>query len=135
MLTAEAASLIGGLSIASGVLTYSKKVMVTIGKGIAPIDPFSALVAVLGGALTMHLFTQLGVPVSSSQAIVGAVVGIGIAGDVQTVSRKMLTKIGVGWISAPASAAFLAYLFIRFDRFETLTTFLRNVSQTVGNGP
>ena len=133
MLTAEAASLIGALSIASGVLTYSKKVMVTIGRGIAPLDPFSALVAVLAGAVTIHVFTQVGVPVSSSQAIVGAVVGIGIAGDVQTVSRKMLTKIGVGWIAAPASAALLAYLFVRFDRLETLTTFLRHLSLTFAN--
>jgi len=42
--------------------------MVTIGKGIAPLDPFSALVAVLAGAFTIHVFTQVGVPVSSSQA-------------------------------------------------------------------
>jgi PiT family inorganic phosphate transporter len=135
MLSAEAASLIGGLSIAAGALTYSKKVIVTIGKGIAPLDPFSALVAVLGAALTIHVFTQVGVPVSSSQAIVGAVVGIGIAGDVQTVSRKMLTKIGAGWIAAPASAALMAYLFIRFDRLETITTFLQQLSQTFGNTP
>jgi inorganic phosphate transporter, PiT family len=135
MLSPVAASLIGGFSIASGVLTYSKKVMMTIGKGIAPLDPFSALVAVLAGAVTIHVFTQVGVPVSSSQAIVGAVVGIGIAGDVQTVSLRMLTKIGLAWISAPASAALLAYLFIRFDRLETLTTFLQHLSLTFGNAP
>jgi inorganic phosphate transporter, PiT family len=135
MLTAEDASVIGGLSIASGVLTYSKKVMMTIGKGIAPLDPFSALVAVLAGALTMHLFTQVGVPVSSSQAIVGAVVGIGIAGNVRTVSIRMLTKITVGWVSAPAAAALLAYLFIRFDRLKSLTGFLHALSFTFGNAP
>ena len=133
MLTAEAASLIGGLSIASGVLTYSRKVMMTIGKGIAPLDPFSALVAVLAGALTMHVFTQVGVPVSSSQAIVGAVVGIGVAGDVQTVSFRMVTKICVGWVSAPFSAALLAYLLVRFDRLETLSSFLQQLLLTFGN--
>jgi PiT family inorganic phosphate transporter len=135
VLSSPAASLIGGFSIASGVLTYSKKVMMTIGKGIAPLDPFSALVAVLAGAFTMHVFTQIGVPVSSSQAIVGAVVGVGISGDVQTVSIRMLTKIGLGWISAPASAALLAYLFIRFDRLETLTAFLQHLLLTFGNAP
>jgi inorganic phosphate transporter, PiT family len=123
-----AASLIGGFSIASGVLTYSKKVMMTIGKGIAPLDPLSALVAVLAGAFTMHVFTQIGVPVSSSQATVGAVVGVGIVGDIQTVSIKMLTKIVVGWVSAPASAALLAYLFIKLHRmgfFPVLFDFFR----------
>ncbi len=113
VLSAEVAALIGGLSIALGVLTYSRKVMETVGKGIVPLDPFAALIAVLAEALTLHLFTQIGVPVSSSQAIVGAVVGIGLVGDVQTVSVKMLAKIGIGWIMTPVSGGVLAYLFIR----------------------
>jgi PiT family inorganic phosphate transporter len=101
------------LSIALGTLTYSRRVMETVGKGIVPLDPFSALVAVLAEALSLHLFTQIGVPVSSSQAIVGAVVGVGLVGDVQTVSVKMLAKIGIGWIMTPVSGGVLAYLFIR----------------------
>jgi len=113
VLSAEAAALIGGLSIALGVLTYSRKVMDTVGKGIVPLDPFSALVAVLAQALCLHLFTQIGVPVSSSQAIVGAVVGVGLVGDVQTVSVKMLAKIAIGWVMTPVSGGVLAYLFIR----------------------
>jgi PiT family inorganic phosphate transporter len=113
VLLAEVAALIGGLSIALGVLTYSRKVMETVGKGIVPLDPFSALVAVLAEALSLHLFTQIGVPVSSSQAIVGAVVGVGLVGDVQTVSVKMLARIGVGWIMTPVSGGVLAYVFIR----------------------
>jgi PiT family inorganic phosphate transporter len=113
VLLAEVAALIGGLSIALGVLTYSRKVMETVGKGIVPLDPFSALVAVLAEALSLHLFTQIGVPVSSSQAIVGAVVGVGLVGDVQTVSVKMLARIGAGWIMTPVSGGVLAYLFIR----------------------
>jgi len=113
VLLAEVAALIGGLSIAVGVLTYSRKVMETVGKGIVPLDPFSALVAVFAEALSLHLFTQIGVPVSSSQAIVGAVVGVGLVGDVQTVSVKMLARIGAGWIMTPVSGGVLAYLFIR----------------------
>jgi PiT family inorganic phosphate transporter len=113
VLSAESAALIGGLSIVFGVLTYSRKVMDTVGKGIVPLDPFSALVAVLAEALSLHLFTQIGVPISSSQAIVGAVVGVGLVGDVQTVSVKMLARIGVGWIMTPVAGGGLAYVFIR----------------------
>jgi len=113
VLSAEVAALIGGLSIALGVLTYSRKVMETVGKGIVPLDPFSALVAVLAEALSLHLFTQIGVPVSSSQAIVGAVVGVGLVGDLQTVSVKMLARIGIGWVITPVSGGVLAYVFIR----------------------
>jgi inorganic phosphate transporter, PiT family len=112
VLTPDQAALIGALSIAVGVLTYSKKVMTTIGKGIVPLDPFSALVVVLAGALTLHLFTQIGVPVSSSQAVVGAVVGVGFVGGVQTVSFRMVRKIGVGWLMTPVSGGLLAYGFI-----------------------
>lgn len=113
ILTPDMAALIGGISIAAGALTYSKRVMVTVGKGIVPLYPFSALVVVLSGALTLHLFTQIGVPVSSSQAVVGAVVGIGFVGGLQTVSFKMLTRISVGWIMTPISAGLLAYAFIK----------------------
>jgi PiT family inorganic phosphate transporter len=113
LLSAEIAALIGGLSIASGVMTSSKKVMMTVGKGIVPLDPFSALVAVLADAVTLHVFTQLGVPVSCSQAIVGAVVGIGLVGDVQTVSGKMLIKIGLGWLLTPVLAGGLTFLSVR----------------------
>jgi len=113
LLSAETASVLGGLSIALGTLTYSRRVMDTVGKGIVPLDPFSALVALLAEAISLHVFTQIGVPVSSSQAIVGAVVGVGLVGDVQTVSVKMLGKIAVGWIMTPVSAGVLAYVFIR----------------------
>jgi len=111
-LTPEAASLIGGGSIALGVLTYSYRVMMTVGKGIAPLDPFTAFVTVLAGALSLHLFTQVGIPVSSSQAIVGAVVGVGLVGDVRTVSPRMLTRIGLGWVLTPLVAGVLACLFV-----------------------
>ncbi|MFC1822651.1 anion permease [Thermodesulfobacteriota bacterium] len=114
MLTAETASLIGGLSIAAGAVTYSKRVMMTVGKGIAPLDPFSALVTVLATAFTLHLFTQIQVPVSSSQAVVGAVVGVGLVGRLQTVSYKMLSRIAIGWLVTPIAAGFMAYGMLRW---------------------
>jgi len=102
------AALIGGLSIAIGVLTYSKKTMMTVGKGIVPLDPFSAMITVFSEALTLHVFTQVGVPVSSSQAVVGAVVGIGFARDYRTINYRMFGKIAIGWICTPLAAGLLA---------------------------
>jgi PiT family inorganic phosphate transporter len=110
MLSSGAASLIGGLSIAIGVLTYSEKVMMTVGRGIAPLDPFSALVCVLATGCTLHIFTQIGVPVSSSQAVVGAVVGVGFVGGLRTVSRRMLAKIGIGWVLTPISTGLVSLI-------------------------
>ncbi|HDR15336.1 MAG TPA: inorganic phosphate transporter [Desulfobacteraceae bacterium] len=104
------AAVIGGVSISFGVLTYSKKVMMTVGKGIVPLDPFSAVAAVLAQAATLHLFTQIGVPVSSSQAIVGAVVGVGLVADAQTISMRMLLRISIGWLATPTAAGFFAFV-------------------------
>ena len=114
LLSAGMASLIGGLSIAFGIITYGKKVMITVGKEIAPLDPFSALVTILTVAFTLHIFTQIGVPVSSSQAIVGAVVGVGIVGGLRTVSAKVITKITVGWFMTPLAAGILTILLIKW---------------------
>jgi len=114
ILSAGNASLIGGLSIAIGVLTYSRKVMMTVGKGIVPLDPFSAFVVVLAGAFSLHLFTQIGVPVSSSQAVVGAVVGVGMVGNLRTVSPVMIAKIAGGWVLTPVLAGLANCIFIGF---------------------
>jgi len=86
--------------------------MITIGKGIAPLDPFSALVTILAEALTLHLFIQIGVPVSSSQAVVGGVVGVGIVGGLRTVNPKMLIKITAGWVMTPFASGLMTILFI-----------------------
>lgn len=113
LLTPFQAALIGSLSIALGVLTYSRKVMDTIGKKIVDLDGFSAFIAEFSAALTVHLFTQVGVPVSTSQAIVGSVAGVGIIKSVRTVKIRTLVEIAIGWIATPFSSAILAYVLLR----------------------
>jgi len=113
LLTPFQAALIGSLSIAFGVLTYSKNVMETIGKKIVELDGFSAFVSEFSAAVTVHLFTQVGVPVSTSQAIVGGVVGIGLRKGVKTVKKRTLVEIGIGWLSTPLSSGLLAYFMMR----------------------
>ena len=105
------ATFIGGMSISLGVLTYGKNVIFTVGKRITPMDPFSGLVALLSTAVTLHLFTQIGVPVSSSQAVVGAVAGVGVARGARTVSKKTLFLIFVSWILTVLLSLGLAYAF------------------------
>lgn len=107
-LTVFSAALIGGLSIAFGVVTYSRGVMETVGRKLVRLDPFSALVVVLAEGLTVHFFTVLGVPVSTSQAVIGAVLGIGIIKGAQTIKRKTLYGIFTGWFLTPPVACFIA---------------------------
>jgi PiT family inorganic phosphate transporter len=113
LLTPFEAALIGSLSIASGVLTYSKKVMDTIGKKIVELDGFSAFIAGFSAAVTVHIFTQIGVPVSTSQAIVGSVTGVGLIKGVKTVRKRTLIEIGIGWISTPLSSGVIAYYMMK----------------------
>ena len=110
LITIFFATLIGGASIALGILTFSKPVMETVGKKLVNLDPFSAFVVVLAEAITVHIYTIIGVPVSTSQAVVGAVIGIGIVKGVNTVSKKMLKNILMAWFLTPVVSCFLALI-------------------------
>ncbi|MFW5998794.1 MAG: inorganic phosphate transporter [Halanaerobiaceae bacterium] len=110
MITAFQAALIGGIGIAIGVVTYSKKVMMTVGKEITKLTPFNALVAVLAESTTVYIYAQIGVPVSTSQAIVGAVVGIGLIKGLFYVNMKTIKNIVIGWIGTPTIAGIISFL-------------------------
>ena len=105
-------ALVGSLSITLGVLTYSRKVMETVGKKIVALDGYSAFIAELSAATIVQIFTQVGVPVSTSQAIVGTVAGVGLVKGIRAVSFRSLIEIGVGWISTPLSGLVLCYILL-----------------------
>jgi PiT family inorganic phosphate transporter len=107
-LSVFSAALIGGLSIGLGILTLSKRVMETVGKKLVKLDPFSALVVLLAQSITVHIYTFIGVPVSTSQAVIGAVLGVGIVKGISTVSGRTLVNIIIAWILTPAIAGFFA---------------------------
>ncbi len=107
MLTPFWACLIGSLAIAAGVLTYSRNVMMTVGKKLVQLDAFTAFIAILSEAITVHVYALIGVPVSTSQAIVGAVLGVGILKGVRTIDKKTLGRILFGWTGTPVLSAIL----------------------------
>jgi inorganic phosphate transporter, PiT family len=108
-LTTTQGVLIGGFSIALGVVTFSRTVMMTVGKGLVKLNAFSALVVVLAEAITVHFYAEVGVPVSTSQAVVGGVLGIGLIRGAQTVNKSTLTKIVFGWIATPIVSFGMSY--------------------------
>lgn len=103
------ASLIGGISIGLGAVTYSKKVMMTVGEKLVKLDPFSAFIAVLSCAIVVHIYAKVGVPVSTSQAIIGSVIGIGLIKGVKTINKKVLGEIVLAWLGSPLIAAIVSY--------------------------
>ncbi len=109
MMTVRQAAIFGSITIVIGAVTYSKPVMMTIGKGIIKLDSFTAFVCVLAHAVTVHCYAIVGVPVSTSQAIVGAVLGIGLIKGMHVINYKMLFNVSMGWLATPfISAVFSA---------------------------
>ncbi|MCK5060666.1 inorganic phosphate transporter, partial [Candidatus Bipolaricaulota bacterium] len=105
--TEFAAALIGSMAIAVGILTFSRSVMHTVGSRIVPLDPFASLVVVLAQAITLNVYAMIGVPVSASQAVVGAVVGIGLVKGTRTINARVLMRVLFGWVGTPAIACAL----------------------------
>jgi PiT family inorganic phosphate transporter len=102
--------LIGGLSIAVGAITFGRKVADTVGKGITPLDIPGAFVAQVASAFGMHLFSLYGIPVSTSSAIVGAVVGVGLVKGARAISKRTIITILVGWVLTPTLAGSFSFL-------------------------
>jgi len=107
-LSVFAALLVGGLSIGLGIITYSRRVMETVGRKLVRLDPFSALIVVLAEAITVHIYAFIGVPVSTSQAVIGGVLGVGIVKGIETVKKRTLLNILIGWFFTPLVACLFA---------------------------
>ncbi len=129
--------LLGGIAISVGVFTYSRRVMMTVGKGIFNITPVTALIVVLSSSTVLFLFASLSlktwlqshglpsfplVPVSSSQAVVGAVIGVGLARGGRNINLRMLGKIGSGWILTPLTSGIISYITLFFMQNVFLQT-------------
>lgn len=130
--------LLGSLAIAIGVMTYSERVMHTVGSGIFRLSPVMALVAVWSHSIVLFLFASkrledflIGaglpslplVPVSSSQAIVGAVVGMGLLKGGHNVRWKTLGGIAGSWVTTPIFAGLLSFILL----FVLQNVFLQTV--------
>ena len=121
--------LLGSIAIALGVFTYSKRVMLTVGNELMPMSPITAWVVVVAHSIVLFLFASQGlehtlaeaglptiplVPVSSSQAVIGAVIGLGLLKGGRNVRWSVLVQIGTGWVVTPFLAAALCFIGLFF---------------------
>ncbi len=102
-------ALLGGGALATGALLYGRGVTETVGGGITPLDPLSAVAAQASAALAVHLFSILGIPVSTTQAVIGAVAGVGLVKGVRAVSRRRIVEIVIGWVATPTTAGLFSF--------------------------
>jgi len=106
-------TLLGGIALAIGVLTYGHRVTETVAHRITPLDPLSAFAAQTSLALVAHLFALIGIPISLSQAVVGALLGVGVAKGMQVVGWERILLIVLGWVATPAAAGLLAFGWVK----------------------
>lgn len=106
--------LIGGTGITIGVATWGYKVMDTIGKKITHITPSRGFAAEFGAATTVLIFSMpfLAVPISTTHTLVGAVVGVGLAGGAGAVDFRVFGKIAASWVASLPIAGAGAVMFV-----------------------
>ena len=100
--------LLGSVGIAIGVVTWGWRVMETIGSKITDITPTRGFAATFGAATTVLIFSMpfLAVPVSTTHTLVGAVVGVGLAGGAKAVDFRVFGKIIASWLASLPAAGF-----------------------------
>ena len=115
--------LIGSAGIAIGVVTWGWRVMETIGSKITDITPTRGFAAEFGAATTILAFSMpfLAVPVSTTHTLVGAVVGVGLAGGAKAVDFRVFGKIAASWVASLPAAAFGSVVLLVLSGGDFLT--------------
>jgi len=102
--------LIGAFGIVLGLATYGYRVMATIGREITQLTPSRGFSAEFGAAVTIVLASQLGLPVSTTHTLVGAVVGVGFARSIGALNLRVIRGIALSWLVTVPFTAVLAAL-------------------------
>ncbi|NJE25857.1 inorganic phosphate transporter [Thermococcus sp. MV5] len=115
----KTAGMFGALSLALGALTFSYAVIYTVGRKITSLGPISAFSAQFSSAIAVSLANMFGLPVSSSQAIVGGVIGVGLASG-RGIEKEVVMEIAVGWIATPTTAIVISLAMFKIFQFVGL---------------
>ena len=103
--------LLGGAGIVVGLATYGYKVIGTIGRKITELTPSRGFAAELGAATTVVLASALGLPISTTHTLVGAVLGVGLARGIAALNLRVIATIIGSWLVTLPAGAGLAVLF------------------------
>ena len=113
--------LVGAVGIVIGLATYGYRVIKTIGEKITDLTPSRGFAAEFGGATTIVTASQMGMPISTTHTIVGAVMGVGFARGMNALDLSMLWKIFKSWVyTIPVAAVLTIGLFYVFRGLWTV---------------
>lgn len=102
----------GGLGIVIGLATWGWRVIETVGKKITELTPTRGFSAEFGAATTILIASKLGIPISTTHCLVGAVLGVGLARGMRAINLNMVRDIILSWvITIPSSAAMSVIIF------------------------
>ncbi|MCJ7544463.1 MAG: inorganic phosphate transporter [Phycisphaerae bacterium] len=103
----------GAVGIVVGLATYGHKVIESVGKKITEMTPTRGFCAEFGTATSVLVFSKLGMPISTTFVIVGAVMGVGVARGFAALDLKVIRRIFASWvITIPLSAVLSAGIFL-----------------------
>lgn len=102
---------LGSSGVIAGFVMYGRKVIETVGSGITTLTPSRAFAATLAAAVTVILSTSIGIPVSATQTLVGAVLGAGLARGIGALNLVVIRNIFMSWIITLPAASILAIIY------------------------
>jgi len=102
---------LGGLGIVAGLAIFGHKVIATIGKGITHLTPSRGFAAELAAACTVVIASGAGLPISTTQTLVGAVLGVGMARGIAAINMGVVRNIVVSWVVTLPVGAGLSIVF------------------------
>ncbi|WP_404790370.1 inorganic phosphate transporter [Altericista sp. CCNU0014] len=103
---------VGGIGIVTGLATWGKRVIATVGERLTALQPSYGFCAELGAAATVLLASRWGLPVSTTHALVGSVVGIGLVRGTASLQWSMIRQIAAAWfVTVPASMVLAGVVF------------------------
>jgi len=110
--TSQIIYIIGAIFLCLGACLYGNKISETLAM-ITNLSVSSAFIAQLSGGLAVTIFTALGMPVSTTQTIVGGVLGVGLTKGIKTIRWKVLKNIIFWWVVAPTIALIAGFIINR----------------------
>ncbi len=103
--------LVGAIGIVIGLATLGYKVMRTVGKNITELTPTRGFSAEIGAATTVVLASYTGLPVSTTQILVGAILGVGLARGIAAIDLRVVRNIFMSWVITLPAGAVLSIIF------------------------
>ncbi len=104
---------LGGMGIVAGLATWGWRVMETVGRRITELTPSRGFTAEFAAAATIVLASKLGLPISTTHTLVGAVVGVGLARGMGALNLNTVRDIAISWVITVPAGAFFAMAFYK----------------------